>query len=337
MGGRVTGRRSTVLIECTAERLSAALTEIAGDAWRRDGDPSFPTASLEALAAAGALGLGGQSAGTQWNAVRAVTAADPVVGRIYERHLEAAEQVFRHAPEPLRSDELDCAASGERLLGVWEADGLDLRDGAVHGEIAGAVGAGGVERVVILGGQQVLYVDVREHVEVDRSWRVLHGQPMSAGERVELHGAPVVATLWDDEAARSRAELRRVAAHMGVVDAMAEAAMAALADLDPPEEEQALAAGRMAAAHRTLDLWLADAAREADTDPATDLTNLAAQTRAALAVIAGSVRQEADHAPDTPGTARARRELVRIPGIERPDTALAAAGRELLRRRRRIR
>jgi hypothetical protein len=322
-----------VLIECTDERLAAALTEIAGDAWRRDGDPSFPTASLQALAAAGALGLGTQPAMTQWNAVRWVAAADPVVGRIFERHLEAAAQLDRHAPEPLRSDELDCAASGERVLGVWEAADLELRDGALHGEITGAVGAGGVERAVVLA-DQAFYVDVRENVEVDRSWRVVQGEPMSAGERVELRGAPVVATLWDDAAARSRAPLRRVAAHMGVVDAMAEAAMGALADLDPLEEAQALAAGRMAAARRTLDLWLAEAARQADETPDADLTSLAAQTRAALAVIAGSVRQEAELAPETAAVARANRELSRVPGIERPDTALASAGRELLRRRR---
>jgi hypothetical protein len=244
-----------------------------------------------------------------------------------------APQLDRHAPEPLRSDELDCAASGERVLGVWEAADLELRDGALHGEITGAVGAGGVERAVVLA-DQAFYVDVRENVEVDRSWRVVQGEPMSAGERVELRGAPVVATLWDDAAARSRAQLRRVAAHMGVVDAMAEAAMGALADLDPLEEAQALAAGRMAAARRTLDLWLAEAARQADETPDADLTSLAAQTRAALAVIAGSVRQEAELAPETAAVARANRELSRVPGIERPDTALASAGRELLRRRR---
>lgn len=317
-----------MLIECTEDRLATALTKIAGDAWRRDGDPSFPSSSVDALARAGALGLFGP-AGAQWAAVRAVAAADPVVGRIYERHLEAAGLLERHAPEPLRSDELDRIGAGERLLGVWEG-AVEIRDGAVHGELLHAVGAGGVDRAVIAGH----YVDVTQNVAVDRSWRVLTGGATSCGERVELSGAPVITPLWEDAAAASRAQLRRVAALMGAVDAMAGTAIDALAQLDQLTEPQALAAGRMAAARRTLDLWLADAASRADDDPTQDLTALATQTRAALAVIAGSVLQSAEIAGDAPAVARARRELARVPGIERPDTALASAGRELVRRRR---
>lgn len=330
-----------MLIECTEESLATALAQIADDAWRRDGDPSFPTESIGALAAAGALGLGaaGGAAMTQWAPVRAVAAADPVVGRIYERHLEALEHLYRHGPEPLRSDELDCVASGERLLGVWDTGDIVIRDDAVSGEVTNAIGAGGIHRAVILTDTPV-YVDLRVGVDVDRSWRILRREPMSHGERVELHGVPVVAELagFDAAALRSRAELRRVAAWMGTVDAMVEAATQALAARTDIEEEGALAAGRMAAARRTLDLWLTDAARQADANPDADLTALAAQTRAAIAVIAGSVMQEAqvavrDGEPLAP-FARAQRELAHLPGIERPDTALASAGRELLRRRR---
>lgn len=343
-----------MLNELTDDSLLAALDEIAADAWRRDGDPGFPTASVEALATAGALGLGVQQgpAGPQWAAVRAVAAADPVVGRIYERHLEAAERLARHAPEPLRSDELDAIAIGDRVLGVWdeddEEDPVRIEDGAVHGTKLHAVGAGGLDRVVILardrgGTVSAAYADVRGHAEVDRSWRVLRNEPMSAGERVEIRGAPCLATLaaWTlqvERALRSRAELRRVAAWMGVVDSLAENAMESLAGRETQSEEEALAAGRMAAVRRTLDLWLADAARQADDDPDADLTAAAAQTRAALAVVAGSVLQEGVVATESgtrsPAFARARRELARVPGIERPDTALASAGRELLRRRR---
>lgn len=328
------GNGIAVLIDCTNEALETALTEIAGDAWRRAADPGFPVAPLQALAAAGALGLGidGGAATSQWAAVRAVAMADPVVGRIYERHLEAVEWLYRHAPEPLRCDELDGVGSGERLLGVWEGD-VEVRDGAAHGELTYAIGAGGLDRVIVLG-EQVLYVDVGRDTGVDRSWRLLQRSPMSWGERVELRGAPVLCTVWNDPAVRSRAELRRVAAHMGVVDAMAEAGLQSLAQSDRLEEAEALAAGRIAAARRTLDLWLADAAHRADADPEADLTALAAQTRAALAVIAGSVLEEADRAGVTPAVARARRELLLIPGIERPDSALASVGRELVRRRR---
>ena len=340
-----------MLIECSDEALFDAIDQIAADAWRREGDPGFPVASVGALARAGALGLGA-SGGTvmnQWAAVRAVAAADPVVGRIFERHLEAVEHLHRHAPEPLRSDELDCVGAGERVLGVWDEDAEDapaeVRDGAVHGVKLHAVGAGGVDYAVITvrGGARV-YADVRDHVEVDRSWRVVNGAPMSAGERVEISGAPVLTALpaWTEQsehALRSRGELRRVAAWMGTVDAVAETAMQSLAERDTQSEAEALAAGRMAAARRTLDLWLADAARHADEHPDADLSPLAIQTRAAIAVIAGSVLQEGELATEqgtrSPAFARARRELARVPGIERPDTALASAGRELLRRRRR--
>ena len=343
-----------MLIECTDEALADALDQIAADAWRREGDPGFPADSVEALAHAGALGLGSQG-GTvmsQWIAVRAVAAADPVVGRIYERHLEAVEHLFRHAPEPLRSDELDAVGSGERVLGVWDEDDPDapveIRSGELHGVKHHAIGAGGLDRAVMLvrdrdGTVVVAYADVREHVEADRSWRVLNDTPMSAGDRVEIAGAPVLATLpaWTlqaERAVRSRAELRRVAAWMGVVDALAEHAMQSLAARETQSEEEALAAGRMAAARRTLDLWLADAAHQADDDPDGDLTAVAAQTRAALAITAGSVLQEGvlatEHGSRSPAFARARRELSRVPGIERPDPALASAGRELLRRRR---
>ena len=342
-----------MLNECSQEDLFAAVEEIAADAWRREGDPGFPAASVDALARAGALGLGVQGGGamSQWAAVRAVSAADPVVGRIYERHLEAAEHLSRHAPEPLRSDELDALASGERVLGVWdeddEEDPVRLEDDAVRGAKLHAVGAGGLDRAVILAagaGATVVaaYVDVGD-VEVDRAWRVLRGDPMSSGERVEIRGAPVLAALpsWsghDESALRSRGELRRVAAWMGVVDSLAESAMDSLAERQTQTEEEALAAGRMAAARRTLDLWLADAARHADEGPDADLSAVAAQTRAAIAVVAGSVLQEGILATESgtrsPAFARARRELARVPGIERPDTALASAGRELLRRRR---
>lgn len=343
-----------MLIECTNDGLLEALDQITADAWRREGDPGFPTASVEALARAGALGLGAQGGPVmaQWAAVRAVAAADPVVGRIYERHLEAVEQLSRHASEPLRSDELDCVGAGERVLGVWDEDEeeapTEIRNGALHGVKLHAVGAGGLDRVVVRvrdrdGTVGTVYAEVRGHVEVDRSWRVLNEDPMSSGERVEIRGAAVLATLpaWTlqaERAVRSRAELRRVAAWMGVVDSLAESAMQSLAERESQSEEEALAAGRMAAARRTLDLWLADAARLADSDPDADLTAVAAQTRAAIAVIAGSVLQEGvlatEHGSRSPAFARARRELGRVPGIERPDSALASAGRELLRRRR---
>jgi hypothetical protein len=344
-----------VLIECTDDGLFAALDQIAADAWRREGDPSFPADSVEALARVGALGLGnlGGPSMNQWVAVRAVAAADPVVGRIIERHLEAVDHLLRHAPEPLRSDELDCVGAGERVLGVWDEDDdeaapAEIRGDEVHGVKLHAVGAGGLDRAVILvrgpgGSVAAAYADVREHVEVDRSWRVLRGEPMSAGERVEISGAPILTMLpaWSPQAGRalhSRAELRRVAAWMGVVDSLSENAMDSLAERDTQSEEEALAAGRMAAARRTLDLWLADAARQADADPDADMTAVAAQTRAAIAVIAGSVLAESVLATEqgtrSPAFARARRELARVPGIERPDSALASAGRELLRRRR---
>lgn len=340
-----------MLIECTDDGLFAALDQIAADAWRRDGDPSFPADSVEALARVGALGLGTQGgpAMAQWAAVRAVAAADPVVGRIYERHLEAVEHLVRHAPEPLRSDELDLVGAGERVLGVWEEDDEEpahIRDGALHGVKLHAVGAGGLDRAVVIvreedGSAAAAYVDVSERVEVDRSWRVLRGDPMSGGDRVEISGAPVLTMLpaWTDQGAlSSHAELRRVAAWMGALDALAETAIDSLAERDTQSEEEALAVGRMAAARRTLDLWLTEAGHHADADPDADLAPLVIQTRAALAVIAGSVLQEGVLATEagtrSPAFARARRELSRVPGIERPDTALASTGRELLRRRR---
>jgi hypothetical protein len=340
-----------MLDEYTDDGLFAALDEIAADAWRRDGDPGFPAASVEALARAGLLGLGidGGPAMTQWSAVRAVAAADPVVGRIYERHLEAVDHLSRLAPEPLRSDELDAVAAGERVLGVWdeddEADPVRIDDGLARGAKLHAVGAGGIERAVIVAAEHggtvgAAYVEVGGHVEVDCSWRVLRSEPMSSGDRVEIREAPVLAALptYDERALLSRAELRRVAAWMGVVDSLAENAMRSLAQRDTQTEEEALAAGRMAAARRSLDLWLADAARQADADPDADLGAVAAQTRAALAVVAGSVLQEGGVATEagerSAAFARAGRELARVPGIERPDSALASVGRELLRRRR---
>jgi hypothetical protein len=295
--GRVGGDR--VLIECTPEGLEAAIEQIAVDADRRNGDRSWPAEALSALASVGALGITvqGSTSLAQWTAVRAVACADPLCGRIFARHLEAVDRVAQQAPEPLRSDELDAVASGERVLGTC---------------------LGGVDRGV---------VSVREP---DGS--AAHAYVDSSGDAVAMLRPLAV----DDELAlSSRSEVRRIAVWAGIADAAAEATLDALAEL-PDSDRVGLAAGRVLTAQHTCDLWLADAALRADADPGADLTDFAAQLRAAVAVAAMAILAEAERhvgMPEPAALARVRRELTRVPGVTDPDPALAEAGRAALRAR----
>ena len=342
-----------MLIECTREGLEAAIEQIASDAHRRAGDASFPGDGISALASVGALGItvhGSTSVG-QWSVVRSVAAADAVCGRILERHLEAVDRLFLQAPEPLRSDELDAVASGERVLGVWDGGMAELRPGGdgltLHGALDACVGAGGIDAVVVpareLDGAPVLALaDASARVEVDRTWAATTGLPPSAGHRATLHGARVTALLRpiapdDERAVRNRAGLRRAATWAGMVDGAAEAALDGLALMGGGDDRIALAAGRIAVAQRTMDLWLSDAGRLADTDPSADLETCVARVRAAVTSAAHAVLGESADTIGTPHAgplARARRELCAVPGVERPDPAVVSAGREALRGRR---
>jgi hypothetical protein len=273
-------------------RLDQAIAAVAAGAAGLDRAPCFPRKAFESLAAAGALGatLGAardrNSVRPGWNLLRRVAAADASVGRILDGHQNAVERLEVAADPETRDRELAAVAGGERLLGVWGADpGPD--EGAparLHETDAGLVlrgaktfcsGAGGIDAALIMVGADdgsapsVALVVCGTEVEVDRSWYRAAGLRASESHRVVLHDAPVTAMLGGPgELARdpwfSRDAMRTAASWAGMIDAAVAAALDELAARRAEEPFALLAAGRIEAAHGTVEAWLERAASVAD-------------------------------------------------------------------------
>jgi hypothetical protein len=292
-------------------RVDQAIAAIAAGAVELDGAPRFPREAFEALAAAGALGatLGDVAAGRSvrpgWDLLRRVAAADASVGRILDGHQNAVERLEVAADPETRDRELAAVAAGERLLGVWgadpgpgEGDPARLVEGAAGLLLRGAKtfcsGAGGVDAALVMVGADdgsapsLALVECGAEVEVDRSWYRAAGLRASESHRVVFHDASVTAVLGGPgELARdpwfSRDAMRTAASWVGMVDAAVAAALDELTERRADEPLAQLAAGRIEAAHGTVDGWLDRAARVADAAIAASPTGDAWRDRAIAA------------------------------------------------------
>jgi hypothetical protein len=297
----MTGKLGAVEAEAArTARLDQAIAAVAAGAAELDRVPRFPREAFEALAAAGALGTTLGAAGERasvrpgWDLLRRVAAADASVGRILDGHQNAVERLEIAADPATRDRELAAVAAGERLLGVWGADpGAGEGEPArLHETDAGLVlrgaktfcsGAGGVDAAMVMVGSEdgappsLVLLDCGQEVEVDRSWYRAAGLCASESHRVVFHDARVTAAIGGPgELARdpwfSRDAMRTAASWAGMVDAAATAALDELAARRAAEPLAQLAAGRIAAAHGTVDAWIERAARVADAAVAPEST-----------------------------------------------------------------
>ncbi len=363
-----------------AARLDGALRRIAATAAELDRAPCFPRESFFALGDVGALASttgaarGRRSVRSEWDLLRAVAAVDASVARILDGHLNAVERLEVAADPELRERELAAVAAGQRLLGVWGAD-----PGPGEGEAARLVsggagpvlrgvktfcsGAGGLDAAMVMVGNDegeppaLVLLDCGAEVEVDRGWYRAAGLRASESHRVVFHGAPVTAVLGGPgELARdpwfSRDAMRTAATWAGMVDAAAEAALGELAERRAADPLAQLAAGRIEAAHGTVDAWLDRAATVADaaiaaTDPdglhsdsrsgkkrgrsprATSIAMRAEIDRAAKLILAEAAAACGSHPFVTGGWLdRARRDLETFLLQHRLDPLLAKLGAE---------
>jgi hypothetical protein len=187
----------------------------------------------------------------------------------------------------------------------------------------------------------LVYVDLAQDVEVDRSWYRAGGMRASESHRVRFHDVPVLAVLGEPgELGRepwfSRDAIRTAAAWAGMADAAADTALDDLAARGEPDDLRALAAGRIVTARATIDRWLEHAAARADAEPEADLRDLSVQLREAVSGAVRTILDEAGRAcgsrPFATGSAldRARRDLELFVLQHRLDPMVARLGREAL-------
>ncbi len=348
--------------DASATARERALVAIAASADTRDrveGVPPFPEEAVAQLEGAGLLAatLPGRVAGAaaELSLVREVARADGSVGRILDGHLNAVERLAVQARPDLRDAQLEQVATGRLRLGVWGADPAPgegepatLRGDRLWGAKVFCSGAGGLDRALVLvrepgadRAERLAYVDLADRVEIDESWYRGAGMRASASHRVLFSGAQVVAVLGGpgaltEEPWFSRDAVRTAATWAGIADAAAEAALETLrgrADAGPLE---GLAAGRIATAAQTIDLWVDEAARRLDAG--TDLPTFAVHMRDALASSARAVIDEALRATGSRPLAvggrldRARRDLDVFLLQHRLDPLVARTGMRALAR-----
>ncbi len=350
-----------------APSLTAVLARTSAGAADRDARPGFPREPFRELAAAGILGLpvpdpvaeGGRRAtfAEEWSTLRSVAEADGSVGRVLDGHFNAVERVSLLAPEPLRSRELEAAAAGELWLGVWGADPIPgegpparlvdtSRGPAVEGVKTFCSGAGGLHRALVLvrgpkpGPPLLVYLDLSEGVEVDRTWYRAAGMRSSESHRVIFRGTPVLAVLGEPgelvrEPYFSRDAIRTAVCWAGIADAAVAAALEVLAAKSggrEPDDVVSLAAGRMLTARQTMDRWIGYAASRADADPRASLASFAVHLRVSVAEACRAILDEAaracgSHPFATAGKLdRARRDLELFLLQHRLEPALVRAG-----------
>ena len=353
------------------ERLAAALTAIRAGAAARDRSPSptFPAEAIAQLRVVDALGFnawrGSQRppAAAELALVRRVAAADGSVGRIFDGHLNAVERLAVYGPPALCERELAAVADGELLAGVWGGDPVGeegppaalaaTRDGEVlRGVKTFCSGAGGLQRAAVLaadpsGGPPVLvWIDLTDgrRVSVDTDWYRGAGLVASVSHRVVFDDAPVIARLGGPGAIThqpwfARDALRTAASWAGMADTAADAALTVLAQRPRTTELEALAAGRILTARRTIDAWMDSAAAAMDA-PDGDLAAVSLHGRAAIAAACRELLDEAARAcgshPFARGTDldRARRDLELFLLQHRLDPLVARAGAAALQERR---
>ncbi len=349
--------------------LDHALDQIAAGAAARDAaaHPSFPEAAIDILERAGAMswnavaGTQRPPAAAELDLVRRVARADGSVGRIFDGHLNAVERIAVQAPEPLRDAELDGFAAGTLRAGVWGGDPVPgegdpatvatTADGPVlRGVKTFCSGAGGLHRALVIaraesGGPPVsVWIDLTDErsVQIDESWYRAHGLRASVSHRVVFRDAPVLAQLGGpgaiaDQPWFARDALRTAATWIGMADTAVQGALGELAERPSRSEVEALAAGRILTAQRTLEVWL-QAAAEAMDAADENLDQVALHGRAAIFDACRTLLDEAARACGSRPFAkahaldRARRDLELFLLQHRLDPMLARAGAAALER-----
>lgn len=346
--------------------LNAALEQIAAGAAARDAaamPAPFPEEALVALREAGALAWGTEPgarrppAELELSLVRRVARADGSVGRIFDGHVNGVERLAVQAPAGVRDRELAAIRSGALRTGVWGGDPVPGEGPRAHlvpsgdREVLRGVktfcsGAGGLHRALVLarpgaetsGPPVSVWVDLTDarRVEVDPGWYRSHGLVASASHRVVFHDAPVIARLGPPGAIAQqpwfgRDALRTAASWAGMADCAVDGALAELAARPSRGDFEARAAGRILTCQRTIDVWLAAAARAMD-EPTDDLPAVALHARAAIADACRALLDEAARACGSRPFAvggrldRARRDLEVFLLQHRLDPLLARAG-----------
>lgn len=354
--------------EALGPGLEAVLELIAASAGERDQQaaPAFPSDALAELEREGALAWNARPgavrppAAAELELVRRVARADGSVGRIFDGHLNAVERLAVQAPPELRTRELAAVVARRLRAGVWGGDPV-AGEGppatvrrAAGGEVLRGVktfcsGAGGLDRALVLarnadgGPPLAVWIDLTDERQVvlDETWYRSHGLRASVSHRVVFHDAPVLARFGGPGALAAqpwfaRDALRTAATWAGMADTALESALAELARRPGRGALEALAAGRMLTAHRTIELWIAAAGRAMDAAvhdlPASDLPAIALHARAAISDACRTLLDEAARACGSRPFARAdpldraRRDLEVFLLQHRLDPLLARAG-----------
>ena len=355
-------------VDAARSDLDAVLAEIRSAAAERDREamPSFPDGPVGLLERAGLLawnaraGTSRPSAAAELDLVRQVARADGSVGRIFDGHLNAVERLAVQAPAGVRDRELAAVGAQRLRAGVWggdpvpgegppatvlELDGADV----LRGVKTFCSGSGGLDRALILarppaqGPPLSVWVDLTDsRVEVDPTWFRSHGLRASVSHRVVFHDAPVIARFGapGSLAAQpwfSRDALRTAASWAGMADLAVGAALDELSERPSPGPLEALAAGRILTAQRTIDLWIDRAARAMDSAEEA-LPDISVQARVGIADACRMLLDEAARAcgsrPFARGGAldRARRDLEVFLLQHRLDPLLARLGDAALAR-----
>jgi alkylation response protein AidB-like acyl-CoA dehydrogenase len=301
--------------------LARALEVLAERAAGYDAAPRFPAESFAALLDARVPQLAGDrsraSFAQETALVRAVAAADASVARILDGHFNGAERLAMSAPDGLRDSELRLIRGGEALLGVWGADPapgegppamLAARSGGelvVSGLKTFCSGAGGLQRALVVvrdeqERRRLVYLDLAERVDVDRSWYRASGLRASESHRVEFRETPVLAVLGGvDELMRqpwlARDSIRTAATWAGISDRIL-AATTQIMRAMTVDEVRLHAVGRMRLAQASIDRWLEHAVVVLGDEGATDCDAprlLAGECRLAIADAARTIAAEA--------------------------------------------
>jgi alkylation response protein AidB-like acyl-CoA dehydrogenase len=229
---------------------------------------------------------------------------------------------------------------------VLSGDGADV----LRGVKTFCSGAGGLDRALILARQPLegpplaVWVDVTDsRVEVDPSWFRSHGLRASVSHRVVFRDAPVIARFGapGSLAAQpwfSRDALRTAASWAGMADTAVRAALEDVAQRPERGPLEALAAGRIVTAQRTIDLWIERGARAMGTVERA-LPDIAVQARVGIADACRVLLDEAARACGSrpfaraDGLDRARRDLEIFLLQHRLDPLLARLGEAVLEER----
>ncbi len=349
-----------------------ALARIESAAAERDAEatPRFPEGPVALLERAGMLAWNAHAqpgacrppAAVELQLVRRVARADGSVGRIFDGHLNAVERLAVQAPAPVRDRELAAVVAGRLRAGVWggdpvpgegppatvfEAGGVDV----LRGVKTFCSGAGGLDRALILARQPeggpplAVWVDLTDErrVEVDPTWFRAHGLRASVSHRVVFHDAPVIATFGPpgslaEQPWFSRDALRTAASWAGMADTAVHAALDELGQRPGRGQLEALAAGRILTAQRTIDLWIERGARAMDS-PDDALPEVAVQARVAIFDACRALLDEAARACGSRPFARAgaldraRRDLEVFLLQHRLDPLIARLGEAALGKR----